>query len=388
MRRSGATIRGIAHRTIARAVLRRSIATQWQPGLSWLVQLDTREDVDAFERIVASGLSDIYALIQGETAASTVEAPSIVVPPGVVEPGDVVAITPGRGEVQVLYRSSDAHHTVFLTNRCNSRCIMCSQPPTSQDDSWLIEEAKQVAAHIGSAPPVLGFTGGEPLLLRQGLRDVLETFCECLPETKFEVLTNGRLLSEASLAKHVLSGLPHRVSWMVPLYGHADFLHDAVVQAPGAFDETIGGLLNLHSFKQRIQLRVVLISPVLKILPDLCRFVAMNFPFVREVALMGCEPIGFALANRASCEVDIRKYEREISRSVHTLFRGGISTVLMNLPLCVLPEALWSLAHRSISDWKQTYAAECGDCAVRDKCCGLFTWHRHKWQVPLIQPIK
>lgn len=388
MRRSGATILGIAHRTIARAVPRRSIATQWQPGLSWLVQLETRDDIDAFRRIVASGLGDIYALIHDDTVASAVQGPCIVVPPGVVESGDVIAIAPGRGEVQVLYRSSDAHHTVFLTNRCNSGCVMCSQPPTSQDDSWLIEEAKQVGAHMGSGPPVLGFTGGEPLLLREGLRDILDVFCDRLPNTQFEVLTNGRLLSDASLAKQLLSGISNRVSWMVPLYGHADFKHDAVVRAAGAFDETIGGLLNLHLFEQRIQLRVVLIKPVLEILPDLCQFVAMNLPFIRAVALMGCEPTGFARANRASCELDIRNYEKEICRSVQVLSRCGISTVLMNIPLCGLPKGLWSLAHRSISDWKQTYAAECADCAVRGKCCGLFAWHAHGWQPTVLKPLK
>ena len=31
--------------------------------------------------------------------------------------GDVVAITPGRDYIHVLYRESDQHHTVFLTNR-------------------------------------------------------------------------------------------------------------------------------------------------------------------------------------------------------------------------------------------------------------------------------
>ena len=39
---------------------------------------------------------------------------------------------------------------------------------------------------------------------------------------------------------------PARCTWMVPLYGHADFLHDYIVQSPGAFDETIDGLLTLH----------------------------------------------------------------------------------------------------------------------------------------------
>ena len=43
----------------------------------------------------------------------------------------------------------------------------------------------------------------------------------------------------------MLQGLNAPVAWLVPLYGHCDFLHDFVVQSPGAFEETIEGLLTL-----------------------------------------------------------------------------------------------------------------------------------------------
>ena len=48
---------------------------------------------------------------------------------------------------------------------------MCSQPPTRRDDSWLIDEAIKIAAHIRTPPPIVGLTGGEPLLL--GLKLVM-----------------------------------------------------------------------------------------------------------------------------------------------------------------------------------------------------------------------
>lgn len=264
---------------------------------------------------------------------------------------------------------------------------MCSQPPTRYDDSWLVEEAALVAAHIRRSPEVLGFTGGEPLLLGVRLREVIEAFAAFHPVTSFDVLTNGRLFSDKTLAKALLTDTKS-VSWMVPLYAHADFLHDYVVQATGAFDETIDGLLTLHSFGQPIQLRIVLIEPVLRVLPDLCSFVSRNLPFVREVALMGCEPIGFALANRAQCEVDITEWAGVLSSAVRHLTNAGIPPVLMNLPLCALPEELRRFAHRSISDWKQVYAAECATCDAREECCGLFSWHERGWRPTALHPIR
>jgi His-Xaa-Ser system radical SAM maturase HxsC len=387
MRRVRASLLGISRRTVARVVSMGALVSEWRPELSWLVKATSQDDVGSLQRLRAGGLNGVCAFVERNELADEAEGPIVVAPLASVEANDVVAMTPGRGELHVLYRESDAHHTVFLTNRCNSRCVMCSQPPTNHDDSWLVEEAKQLARHVGRAPALVGFTGGEPLLLGVGLRDVIQTFHAHLPETRFEILTNGRRLSDRALAEHLLGGLPKRVCWMVPLYGHADFLHDHVVQCEGAFDETIGGLLNLQASGQAIQLRVVLIEPVLEALTDLCIFVAKNMPFVREVALMGCEPVGFALANRSICETDIRQWAPTLSRAVHILQRGGLPVMLMNLPLCALPEDLWPLAQRSISDWKQVYAPECAKCSVRADCCGLFAWHKRGWRPTTLQPI-
>ena len=138
--------------------------------------------------------------------------------------------------------------------------------------------------------------------------------------------------------------------------------------------------LRYMTYKQQIQLRIVLIEPTIQILPELCTFIGRNLPFVREVALMGCEPTGFALANRDVCQLDMQDYKEELLNGVRPLNRFDVPLVLMNLPLCVLPRELWSHAHKSISDWKQTYAVECDSCSVRDQCSGLFSWYTNSWK--------
>lgn len=276
---------------------------------------------------------------------------------------------------------------VRLTNRCNSYCLMCSQPPTLADDSWLVDEAIDAIRHLRSPPLVLGLTGGEPLLLGAGLRRVLDAVSEYLPGTQVEVLTNGRLFSECRVAERVLTGLSTPVRWLVPLYGHADFVHDFVVQAPGAFDETLAGLMALQAQRQEVQLRVVLIEPVLQVLPELSGFIARNLPFVREVALMGCEPIGFALANRELCEVDLAQWSDTLELAARQLRRHDIPHLLMNAPLCSLPKALWPIAHRSISDWKNVYVEECKACCVKSDCSGLFAWHERGWKPAPLKTI-
>jgi His-Xaa-Ser system radical SAM maturase HxsC len=241
--------------------------------------------------------------------------------------------------------------------------------------------------HVQSAPPLIGISGGEPLLAVEGLWHLLHAVAFHWPETAVEVLTNGRLLGTDRVRDILFSEAPANVRWLVPLYGHADFLHDFVVQSPGAFDETLDGLLTLQAHRQPIQLRVVLIEPVMEVLEELCRFIGQNLPFVDCVALMACEPTGFALANRALCELDLVSRQPALERAARVLARYRVPFVFMNTPLCALPRHLWPHASKSISDWKNVYAEECGSCAVRDSCCGLFAWHDN-WKPTQLQPIK
>jgi His-Xaa-Ser system radical SAM maturase HxsC len=265
---------------------------------------------------------------------------------------------------------------------------MCSQPPTSHDDSWLIDQALDIVRHVRRPPAVIGISGGEPLLVATGLRRILAAIEESWPDTAVEVLTNGRLLHDPEVVSQVFDEPPRNVRWLVPLYGHADLLHDFVVQSPGAFDETIEGLLTLQALRQPIQLRIVLVQPVIEVLDELCRFIGQNLPFVEYVALMACEPTGFALANRDLCELDLFDASTMLERASRILGRYRVPHLIMNAPLCALPRTLWPLARRSISDWKNTYADECGRCAVRDDCSGLFAWHEKNWKPTRLKPVK
>lgn len=302
--------------------------------------------------------------------------------------GDVISINPASSITHVLYREDDTHHSIQLTNRCNSYCLMCSQPPTDAADTWRGAEALSVVIHMRKSPASIGITGGEPLLEHSSLAVLIREIGERHPETQVDILTNGRLLASGPCLQNEGLFSHPKITWLVPLYGHVDYLHDFVVQRPGAFDQTIAGLLNLQQRHQPIQLRIVLIEPVLRFLPDLCTFIGRNLPFVREVALMACEPTGFALANREHCEVDLLDWAETISRSSEILHRHGVAQVYMNTPLCGLPRTLWPMAHKSISDWKNSYAMECEECLVKGSCCGLFSWHDKSWKPTKINPVR
>jgi His-Xaa-Ser system radical SAM maturase HxsC len=228
---------------------------------------------------------------------------------------------------------------------------------------------------VAAPPAVVGISGGEPTLHPERLRALLDLIHLRWPETRVEVLTNGRRLGDEHIARTLLEGLPPgRTNWLVPLYAGNDEVHDFVVQSPGAFDETIGGLMNLQQFGQAIQLRTVLIRPVIDGLVEWARFVGRNLPFVQAVALMATEPIGFALATKDLSVVDVLECGSELADTVAELELFGLHPVLMNMPLCKVPEKLRVHAAVSISDWKNDFEAECDDCELKSRCSGFFVW--------------
>lgn len=348
-----------AYGSVARVVHADDLASEWEPGLRYLILADESTH-DLVERMQASGLDNVF----------WIRAQNLI-------GGDVVI--PYAGDAVVLYRESDMHHGLQLTNRCNSNCLMCSQPPTAAMDEWMLEETLEAIRHMRRGPAVLGLSGGEPLLLGTGLKRVFDEMENRHPDSAIEVLTNGRLLADAELASDLLNQRAGELTWLVPLYGHADFLHDFVVQAPGAFEQTISGVLALQEAGHAVQLRVVLIRPVLEVLEDLAAYIGRNLPFVREVALMACEPIGFALANREACEVDLTEWTSTLVAATTCLRRYGVPFIFMNTPLCALPTHLHPHAHRSISDWKNVYPPECDACMLKPDCSGLFAWHSKGW---------
>ena len=79
--------------------------------------------------------------------------------------GHVVVLEPRNGFVRTLFRPESPHNTLFATERCNSNCLMCSQPPVEKDDmDALTERNLKLIDLMSPAPEYLCITGGEPTL--------------------------------------------------------------------------------------------------------------------------------------------------------------------------------------------------------------------------------
>ena len=285
--------------------------------------------------------------------------------------GDIVCINRHAGEIRVLYRRGSLHNVLFFTERCNSRCLMCSQPPRAVDDGYLVEEILEAIPLMSPDTKDLCITGGEPTLLGNKFLNVIEATKRWLPKTSLHVLSNGRLFSLGFAGD--IAAIHHPDLMIgIPLYSDIASKHDFVVQARGAFDQTIRGIMNLERCKQRVEIRFVIHKETFERLPQTARFIARNLPFVDQVALMGLEITGFTKTNLDALWIDPVYCQSQLREAVRELNDSHLKVMIYNHQLCILDRELWPFARRSISDWKNIYMPECEPCILRTDCGGFF----------------
>lgn len=307
-------------------------------------------------------------LIESEHFKSVMGIPSLAD----IHEGDIVLIHP-KGVVYTLFREQSPHNALFITDRCNSNCLMCSQPPKNIDDlDFHYHINSQLIKMIPTTTSELGITGGEPTILGKRFINLLSSIKEQLPSTEVHILTNGRSFAWKNIPKAISEIQNSRMVFGIPLYSDYYLQHDYVVQAKGAFNQTILGFHNMARYGLRLELRIVLHKQTYKRLPSLARFIYKNLPFVEHIAFMGLEYTGYTPKNNDLLWMEPSEYAHELEEAVFFLDSVGMTVSIYNLQLCLLKPTLWSFARKSISDWKRDYLSECQQCNLLAACGGVF----------------
>ena len=292
--------------------------------------------------------------------------------------GDIVVMQPRSGHVRTLFRRDSEHNALLVTERCNSFCLMCSQPPIDRDDSELVDINLQAIRLMEPAPARLGITGGEPTLLGNDLFRIFDLLRSKLPTTDVHMLTNGRRFAWRDFTEAFVDARPSKLMLGIPLYSNTASEHDYVVQARGAFDETLQGLHQLARYDVPIEIRVVVHALTVPHLHDIAEYIYRNTPFASHITFMGLEITGFTKPNLKELWIDPYDYQRELTEAVEHLAVRGMNVSIYNHQLCVIPRQLWHFTRKSISDWKNLYLDECGRCSERSQCGGLFKSAEHQ----------
>lgn len=288
-------------------------------------------------------------------------------------PGDVIRIVPLRKELQVLYKRSSSSNVLFITGNCNNNCRTCPQPPSTKSDDHLFDICMGLIPLISKETEFLGITGGEPTIKPNYLLEVLRLIKKELPLSNIMTLTNGRMFNYLTLARDVASIGSDNMSWGITLFSDLSDVHNQIAGAKYAFDQTIRGILNLHRYKQSIEIRIVILKQNYKRLIQIAKFICRNLPFAGHVAFMGLEPMGYAKKNYRELWIDPEDYSIELFNAIGMLEAFRIPVSIYNIQHCRLIPELRQYAKQSISDWKMEYIEECSRCSMKHECSGIFS---------------
>ncbi len=264
-------------------------------------------------------------------------------------------------------------NVLFVTDQCNNHCVMCCQPPKMRDDINFY--FKKNLALIKTAPKEtknVCITGGEPTLARDKFFDLIQIVREELPDTDIQILSNGRAFTDHSFAHRLKEIGGEKIFVGVPL--HSDYAgdHDRIAGSKGAYTKTMLGIYNLADEGIPIELRIVINKMNYQRLSLIAEFILKNLYFVDWTAWMGMEDTGYATKNAQYIWIEPIDYIPQLCSAVKILSEWDLPTSIFNIPLCLLPSEYHQYAAQSISDWKTMYLDICEDCALKEKCCGLF----------------
>lgn len=294
-----------------------------------------------------------------------------------------------NGIIRVLYRDDSDDNAIVVTNQCNSNCIMCPDSDVVRNTREN-PNIKTILEHIECIPDDtehITITGGEVGILKGDFIKVLEKCKNCLPNTNFLVLTNGRVFSVEQYTEKVADVIPNNIRFAIPIYAANYQLHDEITRVSGSFKQAIEGIHNLINKKINIEIRIVVLKKNYKELENIANFIVRNMPQVDMVNIMALEMTGNAFKNKEQVWINFSDVGSYLYKACMKLIKNGIVTNLYNFPLCCIDERLYSISRKSITDYKVRYKEQCEECNGKD-CCGGFFNSTINFKDITIKPIK
>ena len=288
-----------------------------------------------------------------------------------LEVGEIIIIYPKKKFVERFFRPNANSNTILLTENCDQKCLMCSQPPKNKD--YLNFEMYEKACELVPEGAVIGISGGEPTLFKKDLFFMLRKINEKRPDINFHILSNGQHFEKDDLID--LIALNSSVLWGIPLYSSSEVIHDFIVGKKNAFSILDNNLGFLRSSGSRLEIRTVVMKNNVNDLENIAVNIYKNYNWLEIWAIMQLEKYGFAKINWENIFFDSSESFEAIQKALIATKIYNINTKLYNFPYCTVPEFFKNITVKSISDWKQKFIDECKGCNKKNNCCGFFEWY-------------
>lgn len=283
---------------------------------------------------------------------------------------------------------------------CNNNCVFCLDRTSGRLyyggpdplESRIVafsdkEDLRRVLVKAAADVDEIAFTSGEPTLnkdLPQLIRIARESGYQ-----RIMLVTNGTQLADVSLCESLLSNGLNVVN--VSIHGHTAKLHDALTRRAGSFAQTVSGLWNLHSFKERYSFSFNTLCVVTK---RNCRHIPSILEFFSQFEPDGMQlnpvmPEGAALENFGEVIPRLRAVALQVGKYASGAGARGPFLSIQHLPPCLLagksldPKRIGLIVENEIlgRDLRagerpaKCKRAECSSCVFAVRCGGV--WSRY-----------
>ena len=285
--------------------------------------------------------------------------------------------------------SEEREVDIFVTNKCNSNCVMCPMPEGARkkDNPGHYEELKAYIRELPDDVPYINVTGGEPTLAGREFLEIMHMLKVKFQHSGFQLLTNGRSVADEQFLNQIWKEMPDGIRFAIPVHCSREEIHDGITRAAGSFRQTVRGIENLLRRDAKVEIRIVVSALNVEYLRETADYIVKHFPGVFCVNFVAMEMMGNAAKNREMLWIDYREVFQKAKPAVELLVEHGIDVQLYNFPLCAVERSYWSLAVKSITDYKIRYMEACEECQVREICGGFFV-STQKVMRPEVYPVK
>lgn len=292
--------------------------------------------------------------------------------------GDILIFHQNSKKISTYLTNFSNENTILVTERCNSKCLFCCQPPKIKNDEYLFDEAYKAIINF-ETNKFIGISGGEPTYNKEVFYKFLNKL-NCIGNSNsLHILTNGKSFEDYDFTKKICEESLRNIVWAIPLYGFNSKIHDMIVGSGNSFDKTTKGIINLLEFGQSIEIRIIPNKLNIRYLENTIDYIFSTFKMVNNISIMNIEPIGYARKNYDKLYLEVKEQNEYLERAIFKARLYNFKIFLYNYPLCLLSENIRDFSIKSISDWKNYYLEDCKLCSRKDDCCGFFTSATNKY---------
>ncbi len=281
---------------------------------------------------------------------------------------------------------------ICIWNKCNSKCLMCSNPSDFQArdpyKDYSFDALKERIDKIKLVDDKIILTGGEPTIHPEFFK-LLSFIRKKFSKTTIEFDTNGRRFCYPSFTKKVL--LFNKINIYTSLHGFDAKTHDAVTRTPGSFLQTVEGIENILKYKHlglnELELRIIVTKLSYKYIEKILKFIKENFPEVDRIVIIFMEMEGQAKKNFKTTGLTYTEFKKFIPKITKWIPKFKESR-FYHFPLCVIDHSLWKYTWRTLPDYEVAFLPKCKNCLYKKYCLGIHKDYLKKIGGKEFQPIK